>query len=85
MTSGTSIAPPPPPERQAISPNQKKEGVVTAPISQVEKYQLAYMDVWSKLPKWKQIAIDDERKKNVTDGRLMDEFLKEVTRLAELE
>lgn len=77
------MAPPPPPERQAVSPNQKKDGVATAPISQAEKYQLAYMDAWTKLPKWKQIAIEDDRKKGITDGRLINEFAREVERLAE--
>jgi hypothetical protein len=46
-------------------------------------YHLAYMDAWTKLPKWKQIAIEDDRKKGVEDGRFMMEFLHEVTRLAE--
>jgi hypothetical protein len=41
------------------------------------------MEAWTKLPKWKQVAIEDDRKKGVDDGRLMTEFLHEVTRLAE--
>lgn len=84
MTSDITMAPPPPPKRQAVPPNQKKNGS-PAPISQAEKYQLAYMDAWTKLPKWKQVAIEDDRKKGVDDGRLMTEFLHEVTRLAEQE
>ena len=85
MTTDATMAPPPPPKRQAPSPNQKLSGGTTPPpISQAEKYQLAYMDAWTKLPKWKQIAIEDDRRKGVEDGRLMTEFLHEVTRLAEL-
>ena len=87
MTTDATMAPPPPPKRQAPSPNQKLSGGSTtpAPISQAEKYQLAYMDAWTKLPKWKQIAIEDDRRKGVADSRLMTEFLHEVERLAEQE
>jgi len=86
MTIETIMAPPPPPKRQAPSPNQKLSGGTTPPpISQAEKYQLAYMDAWTKLPKWKQVAIEDDRKKGITDGRLIDEFAREVERLAEQE
>lgn len=86
MTSSTTMAPTPPPKRQAPSPNQKLSGGGTTPpsISQAEKYKLAYMDSWTKLPKWKQLAIEDDRKKGIDNGRLMNEFLHEVTRLAEL-
>lgn len=83
MTSDVTMAPPPPPKRQAPSPNQNPSGIATPPISQAEKYQLAYMEAWTKLPKWKQVAIEDDRKKGIDDGRLMIEFLHEVTRLAE--
>lgn len=84
MTSDATMAPLPPPKRQASSPNQKLSGGTTPPpISQAEKYQLAYMDAWTKLPKWKQIAIEDNRRKGVDDDRLMKEFLREVERLAE--
>jgi hypothetical protein len=84
MTSNITMAPPPPPKRQAPSPNQKLSGGTTPPpISQAEKYQHAYMDVWTKLSKWKQVAIEDDRKKGIDNGRLMNEFLHEVTRLAE--
>lgn len=78
------MAPPPPPKRQTPSPNQKLSGGSTPPppISQAEKYQLAYMDTWTKLPKWKQIAIEEDRHKGV-DSRLLTEFLHEVERLAE--
>lgn len=82
MTSDATMAPPPPPKRQARSPNQKASGGTTPPISQAEKYQLAYMDAWTKLPKWKQLAIEEDRRNGV-DGRMMTEFLHEVERLAE--
>ena len=84
MTSGTTMAPLPPPKRQIPSPNQKLSGGTPPPaISQAEKYQLAYMDAWTKLPKWKQVAIKDDQRKGVDGGRLLTEFLREVERLAE--
>lgn len=83
MTSNIITAPPPPPKRQAPSPNQKLSGGTTPPISQVERYQLAYMDAWIKLPKWKQVAIEDDRRKGVNNSRFMTEFLHTVEHLAE--
>lgn len=83
MTTDATMAPGLPPKRQLPSPNQKvSRNTAPPPISQAEKYQLAYMDAWTKLPKWKQIAIEDDRRKGV-DSRLLTEFLHEVERLAE--
>ena len=83
MTSDITMAPPPPPKRQAPSPNQKLNEPVTNDFLLPVRYKLAYTEAWTKLPKWKQVAIEDDRKKGVDNGRLMNEFLREVTRIAE--
>lgn len=74
-------APPPPPKRKveaAQSPNTKPKE-----MTQTEKYQLAYVQAFSSLPKWKQLAIKEDEKAG-RESRFVQEFLKEVTRLAEL-
>ena len=73
-------APNPPPKRktEAPSPNTKPKE-----MTQAEKYQLAYVQAFSSLPKWKQLAIKEEEKAG-RESRFVQGFLKEVTRLAEL-
>lgn len=45
-------------------------------------YKKAEELAWSKLAHWKQVAITDDRK-NKIDSRYVQEFAKEVIRLAE--
>lgn len=72
-------APTPPPKRKVeVSPNTKPKE-----ITQAEKYQLAYVQAFSQMPKWKQLAIKEDEKAG-RESRFVQEFLKEVTRLAEL-
>jgi len=51
--------------------------------SLAEKYEHAYHEVWGALAKWKQVAIEDDKKNGKLDGRLLNEFVHEVQILAE--
>ena len=45
-------------------------------------YKKAEKIAWNKLAHWKQVAITDDRKKKI-DSRYVQDFAKEVIRLAE--
>ncbi len=81
MTAIMSTPPPPPKRKQEAKPSSVK--VESPVLSQSKRYEQAYMQVWTNLQKWKQVAIEDDRKQGIEDGRLMNEFLSEVTRIAE--
>jgi hypothetical protein len=74
-----------PPKRKPVDSPKKNNGGGTTPppISQAEKYQLAYMEAWTKLPKWKQVSIEINKQIDVDNSRFMNDFLHEVIRLAE--
>jgi hypothetical protein len=46
-------------------------------------YELAYKELWDKLPPWKKQAITDDISNKVVDSRYQTEFAKEVIRKAE--
>ena len=51
-------------------------------VDTAKRYDLAYRQVWGQLPRWKQRAIQED----LNAGKpsfLLDEMMKEVTRLAE--
>jgi hypothetical protein len=53
-------------------------------MSVADRYKIAYTKAWASLVDWKKIAITEYRTKGV-DNRFEDEFVKEVSRLFEME
>jgi len=85
MTLDATLSPPLPPNKNrkpVPSPNQKPVVDQPSPLPVASRYEQAYKEVWGKMAKWKQLAIEDE-KKSGTEGRFTDDFIKEVARLAE--
>ena len=69
----TSIAPP-------KSPNVKK--APSGPVDYKKRYEMARVKLYNDLPRWKQLAIDED----IRDGkesRFADQFAKDVVALAE--
>lgn len=87
MTTDTTIsAPTPPPPRkrkQTTSTGTSKLAKRSTVLSLSDKYKIAYTDVWTKLPKWKRVAIKDDQKKGIEDSRFVKEFIQAVERQAE--
>jgi hypothetical protein len=77
MNTTTLPNPVPPKRAPTPSPNQTKPEV---PLAQ--RYEDAYKQVWAKMAKWKQLAIEDANKQGITN-RFVEEFINEVTREAE--
>ncbi len=53
-------------------------------VSLAKRYELAYNQLWATLPKWKQLAIQED----LNDGKssiMLDDMMKSVIRLAENE
>jgi len=70
----------PPKRKPAVkpSPNESKPS-----LSDADRYKIAYTQVWANLPRWKQLAIDDDKKNGVGESRFTTAFVEEVTRIAE--
>jgi hypothetical protein len=66
-------APPPSPNQSAPAPKQQLTFAQKA-----DQYHLAYNKAWEAFPKWKRIAIEQDRKEGRPDGRFWQEFLVEL-------
>jgi len=66
-------SPPPPPNQSTPAPKQQLTFAQKA-----DQYHLAYKKAWEAYPKWKRIAIEQDRKNGVEDGRFWQEFLVEL-------
>jgi hypothetical protein len=63
----------PEPNRQPQPPNRKGKPAMKSETS-AQKYQRANDECWARLPHWKQLAIDNDRKNGNVDSHLRDEF-----------
>lgn len=66
-------SPPPSPNQSKAAPKQALTFAQKADL-----YHLAYNKAWEAYPKWKRIAIEQDRKDGKPDGRFWQEFLVEL-------
>ena len=64
----------PEPEQQPKPPNRKATPPAMKNETSAQKYKRAYDECWARLPKWKQIAIEGDRRMNVLDSHISNEF-----------
>ena len=66
-------SPPPSPNRSKTAPKPN-----LTLVQKADQYHLAYKKAWEAYPKWKRIAIEQDRKEGRPDGRFWQEFLVEL-------
>ena len=60
------------------------EPVPAPPVKKVANpFEIAHAEIWAKLPRWKQLAIEEDRKAGNLNSGVMIEFTDAVSRRAE--